>query len=151
MERLTRRQLNRATLARQMLLRRANDSAVTAVERLMGMQTQEPRPPFIGLWTRLTEFDRQDLLQALPQPDIARDERHRLRRLSPGAATGTDTCHEPPGRAIGRTRPGAGATGGEATAFGAATHLRRVAITTGSGVSRGQRSRAGVLRAHVAA
>src|SRR5262245_23316394 len=72
MERLTQRQLNRATLARQMLLQRASVSSVTAIERLVGMQTQEPRPPFIGLWTRLTDFDRQDLLRALQQRDIVR-------------------------------------------------------------------------------
>jgi hypothetical protein len=72
MERLPRRQINRATLARQMLLRRADDSAVTAVERLIGMQTQEPRPPFIGLWSRLSDFERQDLLRALQRREIVR-------------------------------------------------------------------------------
>jgi hypothetical protein len=36
------------------------------------MQTQEPRPPFIGLWTRLTGFARHDLLQALHQHEIVR-------------------------------------------------------------------------------
>ena len=72
MESLTHRQLNRATLARQMLLRREDVSVVTAVERLIGMQTQEPRPPFIGLWTRLDDFDRQDLLQALHEHQIVR-------------------------------------------------------------------------------
>jgi hypothetical protein len=72
MDILTRRQLNRATLARQMLLRREDISAVAAVERLGGMQTQEPRPPFIGLWSRLTSFERQDLLRALHQHKIVR-------------------------------------------------------------------------------
>ena len=72
MESLSRRQLNRATLARQMLLQRADVSVVAAVERLVGMQTQEPRPPFIGLWTRLDGFDRQDLLQALHEREIVR-------------------------------------------------------------------------------
>jgi hypothetical protein len=72
MDILTRRQLNRATLARQMLLRREDISAVAAVERLMGMQTQEPRPPFIGLWSRLTGFERQDLLQALHRREVVR-------------------------------------------------------------------------------
>jgi hypothetical protein len=72
LDRLTRRQLNRATLARQMLLRRERGSVVEAVERLCGMQAQEPRPPFPGLWTRLHEFRRQDLHQALHDRAIVR-------------------------------------------------------------------------------
>ncbi|MDF3041380.1 MAG: hypothetical protein K0Q71_4086, partial [Thermomicrobiales bacterium] len=59
-------------LARQMLLRRERGSVVEAVERLCGMQAQEPRPPFPGLWTRLHEFRRQDLHQALHDRAIVR-------------------------------------------------------------------------------
>jgi hypothetical protein len=55
------RELGRATLARQLLLERARMPAVAAVEQLCGMQAQEPRPPFIGLWSRLAEFDPDDL------------------------------------------------------------------------------------------
>src|ERR1043165_9241384 len=54
---LTRRALNRATLARQMLLEREAIDPVRAVERLAGMQAQAPRPPFIGLWTRLQKLE----------------------------------------------------------------------------------------------
>ena len=69
---LTCRALNRATLSRQMLLQRELGSAVEAVERLCGMQAQEPRPPFPGLWTRLHGFHRDDLHRALHNRTIVR-------------------------------------------------------------------------------
>jgi Winged helix DNA-binding domain len=69
---LTRRRLNRATLARQMLLRRERSSVVEAVERLCGMQAQEPRPPFPGLWTRLHTFRREDLHRSLHDRTVVR-------------------------------------------------------------------------------
>jgi hypothetical protein len=69
---LTKRQLNRATLARQMLLERADIPAATAVERLIGMQSQEAKPPFGGLWSRLQRFKRQDLHQALRERELVR-------------------------------------------------------------------------------
>ena len=69
---LTGRQLNRATLARQMLLRRERGTVAEAVERLCGMQAQEPRPPFPGLWTRLQGFRRDDLHRALHDRTVVR-------------------------------------------------------------------------------
>ena len=69
---LTRRQLNRATLARQMLLAREPAGAVTAVERLAGMQAQEPRHPFTGLWTRVEDFEREKLLRGLRERRVVR-------------------------------------------------------------------------------
>ena len=71
-ETLTREDLNRATLARQMLLAREVVSPVAAVERLCGMQAQEPRPPFVGLWTRLARFERGNLHQALHERTVVR-------------------------------------------------------------------------------
>lgn len=53
---LDRRALNRALLARQMLLRRDGRSTVQAVEHLVGMQAQAPLAPYVGLWTRLDGF-----------------------------------------------------------------------------------------------
>lgn len=69
---LTLRQLNRATLARQMLLARETAAAVAAVERLAGLQAQLARPPFAGLWTRVKGFQRGDLLQPLRERQIIR-------------------------------------------------------------------------------
>jgi hypothetical protein len=69
---LTRAQLNRATLARQMLLEREPLSAVAAIERLVGMQAQEPRHPFTGLWTRVAGFEAAELLRALQERAVVR-------------------------------------------------------------------------------
>jgi hypothetical protein len=70
--RLTLRQLNRATLARQLLLERHGVPVVDAVERLAGLQAQLARPPFVGLWTRLEGFRRDDLLEAVHARRVVR-------------------------------------------------------------------------------
>ena len=67
---LTVRELNRATLARQMLLERAPIGAVEAVERLAGMQAQYSPSPYIGLWNRLKGFKIDDLTTALHNREI---------------------------------------------------------------------------------
>jgi hypothetical protein len=69
---LSRRELGRATLARQLLLERAPLGVLDAVERLAGLQAQEPRPPFIGLWSRLAGFDPDELRGALRSGAIVR-------------------------------------------------------------------------------
>lgn len=51
---------NRATLARQALLARATDP-LAVIERLAGLQAQQARPPFVGLWTRVAGFQREQL------------------------------------------------------------------------------------------
>jgi Winged helix DNA-binding domain len=59
------RELNRWTLARQLLLERAELDAVTAIERLAGMQAQHPPSPYIGLWSRLRGLRREELEAAV--------------------------------------------------------------------------------------
>jgi Winged helix DNA-binding domain len=69
---LTLRALNRATLARQMLLERTKIKPLAAIERVAGMQAQLARPPFIGLWTRIEGFRREDLLRLIERGDVIR-------------------------------------------------------------------------------
>ena len=53
---LTLRELNRALLARQLLLERRRLAVQAAVEKLCAIQAQWPQSPYIALWTRLTGF-----------------------------------------------------------------------------------------------
>ena len=69
---LTQRELNRATLARQLLLRRVRLPVVRAVERVAGLQAQLGSTPYVGLWTRLDGFRRASLEQALKRRAVAR-------------------------------------------------------------------------------
>ena len=69
---LTLRELNRATLARQLLLERASLSVPAAVEQLVGLQAQLPRSPYIGLWTRLRDFERENLAQRIEDQTIVK-------------------------------------------------------------------------------
>jgi hypothetical protein len=69
---LNRRELNRATLARQSLLARADLPVVEMVHHLVGMQAQLPLNPYIGLWSRLDGFTPAALSRALVDRHVVR-------------------------------------------------------------------------------
>ncbi|MFL5944206.1 MAG: winged helix DNA-binding domain-containing protein [Gaiellaceae bacterium] len=69
---LTLRQLNRATLARQLLLERKRLSPTAVIERLVGMQAQWPPAPYVGIWTRTTSFRREALERELARGTIVK-------------------------------------------------------------------------------
>jgi hypothetical protein len=54
---VTARQLNRATLHRQLLLRREPIDVPGAVRRIVALQAQEPASPYLALWNRVEAFD----------------------------------------------------------------------------------------------
>lgn len=72
MRTLTTRDLNRALLARQHLLARTGHSAVELVEHLTGLQAQDPDPPYVGLWSRITGFAVDDLTRLLHDRTVVR-------------------------------------------------------------------------------
>ena len=69
---LSLRRLNRALLARQMLLKRERVGVVTAIERLGAIQAQWPPAPYVGLWSRLARFSIGDLESALTEKDVVK-------------------------------------------------------------------------------
>ncbi len=69
---LTARALNRATLARQLLLDRTDRSVLDVVHHLVGMQAQVPLNPYLGLWSRLRDFAPDDLGRLLLDRQVVR-------------------------------------------------------------------------------
>ena len=69
---LSTRELNRALLARQLLLDRTRLEPLDTVERLVGLQAQVPRDPYVALWSRLEGFRATDLSDAIERRDAVR-------------------------------------------------------------------------------
>src|SRR5438445_7525849 len=69
---LTRRELNRALLARQFLLKRQKLDVVDAVERLACLQGQWAPSPYVALWSRLSGFEREQLTRAIDRGELVK-------------------------------------------------------------------------------
>jgi winged helix DNA-binding protein len=69
---LTLRELNRALLARQLLLSRQRLGAVDAVERLACLQGQWAPSPYVALWSRLLGFEREQLTRPIDRGEIVK-------------------------------------------------------------------------------
>lgn len=85
--RLSARQLNRATLARQLLLRREAVDVVEAVRRIVALQAQEPASPYVALWSRVDGFDPAELDAAFASQAIVKAQ---LMRITLHAVTTAD-------------------------------------------------------------
>jgi hypothetical protein len=71
-DQLDRRTLNRATLARQLLLERSEMPVFDAVDHLVGLQAQEPTDPYLALWSRLDGFRPEELANLLEERRVVR-------------------------------------------------------------------------------
>lgn len=69
---LSTRALNRATLDRQLLLRRSERSAKDAVAHLLGLQAQNTKPPYYQLYARLADFDPEELSALMESREAVR-------------------------------------------------------------------------------
>lgn len=84
---VTARRLNRATLERQLLLRREPVGVVEAVRRVVALQAQEPASPYLALHNRVAGFDPADLDAALAAGTVVKAS---LLRVTLHAVTAAD-------------------------------------------------------------
>jgi hypothetical protein len=90
---LTARQLNRATMGRQLLLRREPLDAIRSVHRVVAVQAQEPASPYLALWNRVAGFDPADLDRAFADGTVVKATLMRI-ALHAVAATDYPAFHE---------------------------------------------------------
>jgi hypothetical protein len=69
---LSRRVLNRTLLQRQLLVERSSGTVLEAIQQLVAVQGQESNWPYVGLWTRLVDFQRDDLTSLLHDRRVVR-------------------------------------------------------------------------------
>lgn len=69
---LDRRALNRALLARQLLLEREHRPVAEVLTHLVGLQAQSPDAPYYGLWSRIEGFEQSQLAEALTERRVVR-------------------------------------------------------------------------------
>jgi Winged helix DNA-binding domain len=86
---ITARELNRATLARQLLLERAPFGAADGVRRVVALQAQQPASAYLALWNRLAGFDPADLDAAFVSHQVVRAQ---LMRVTMHAVHVCDHC-----------------------------------------------------------
>ncbi|HWJ66474.1 MAG TPA: winged helix DNA-binding domain-containing protein [Nocardioides sp.] len=70
--RFTRQRLNRTLLLRQHLLERVDRTPAEMIGHLVGLQAQEPMPPYLSLAARLTDLDPREVSDALGSRALAR-------------------------------------------------------------------------------
>jgi len=75
---ITARELNRATLARQLLLERAPIGVSDAVRRVVALQAQQPASAYVALWNRLAGFDPAELDAAFTDRHVVRAQLMRV-------------------------------------------------------------------------
>jgi uncharacterized alpha-E superfamily protein len=66
------RELNRAALTRRLLLGRTPLPVGEAIERVAGLQAQVAAAPHVGLWSRLSEFEQDDLTSLLRSSQVVK-------------------------------------------------------------------------------
>ena len=76
--RITARELNRATLARQLLLDRSSLSVTDAMRHVVALQAQQPASPYVALWNRLGGFDPAELDAAFGDHRVVRAQLMRI-------------------------------------------------------------------------
>lgn len=71
-DRITAAQWNRTLLHRQHLLQRADEDAIEVIDRCVGLQSQDPRAAFLGLWSRIDGFVPAELDRLLTEREVVR-------------------------------------------------------------------------------